>query len=89
MEVERLRQIFVKSGLQSEFPVPVLLARGQRDRFLPWLTLLRFRHQLEPVAIGQSNIARQDFKTQVPEQDQRVLYVRRGRDLMATVGQET
>ena len=89
MEVKRLGQIFVKSGPQPEFPFPVPLVPRQRDRFLPRLTLLRFRHKIESAAVRQPNVAYQDFKTQVVEQDQRVLHVRRSRDLMATMSQET
>ena len=87
MEVERLREIFIESRAQPEFAF--LLAGGQRNRFLPWLTLFRFRHQFEPTPVREPNIAEQDFETQVGEQGQRILHVRRGRDFIAAVGQET
>lgn len=67
MKVERLGQIFIKPGAQPEFPFSVLFVRSQRDRFFPRLTLLRFNHQLEPASVGESDIAHQDFKTEVSE----------------------
>ncbi len=87
MKVEWLRQVFVKSGANSKFAL--LRVRCQGDGFFPGLTLSRFGHQVEPASVGEPNIAEQDFETQVVKQNQRVLHVGRGRDLIAAVGQET
>ena len=89
MKIERLGQILIKPGAQPEFPFSILLARGQRDRFFPGLTLFRFHHQVEPAAVGQPDIADQDFKAQMTEQAQGILHVGRGDDLMTTVIEET
>src|SRR5437762_526254 len=87
MEVEWLGEIFIKPGAQTEFAF--LRVGCQRDRFFPRLTLSRFDHQIEAASVWESNITDQDLKAQVSEQDQCVLHVRRGCDLMATVRKET
>lgn len=89
MEVERLREILIEAGAQPALLFLALRLRGQGDCFFPRLPLLRFGNQIEPASIGQSDIAHQHLETEVAEQDQRILHVGRGQDLMAAVGEET
>ena len=89
VKVERLGEVFIEAGAQPAFLLLALLVRGQGDGFFPRLPLLRFHHQVEPASVGQSDVAHQHFKTEMTEQDQRILHGRRGRNFMAAVGEET
>jgi len=68
MKVNRLGQKMVESRLSAEFTILIRCPSGQCDGLHHGQTSLRLRHQLECVAIGQADIAQQDFKRHFPEE---------------------
>ena len=65
MEVERLGEVFIKAGPQTELLLAAALVRGQGNRFFPGLPLFCLDHEIEPVAIGQADVADQDIEAQI------------------------
>ncbi len=88
MEIERLGEIFIEAGQQSPLPFATALMRGQSDCFFPRLSLPCLDHEVEPVAVGQSDVAHEDVEAQIIQQAEGVFHVARTRHFMAAVDQQ-
>lgn len=88
MKIDRLGQKMVESRLPAEFTIFIRCAPGQCDGLHHWQTSLRLRHQLECVAIGQADIAQQDFKGHFPEEIRGFCQIAGNGDRMPAVNQK-
>lgn len=88
-KVEGLRQVIVESGLHPAFAVFVRSQRGECDCPLQGLALSSLADQLQPIAIGQADVAEQHVEAQVSEQDQSISYGASGRDVVSAMVQQT
>jgi hypothetical protein len=88
VKVERLRQIMIEAGLLPEPVIRERFASGQRDRFQLRLKSLRFRNQIESIAIRQTQIAQEHIHPHVLQKLQRIRYSTRRDHLMIRAPEE-
>src|SRR5437763_919440 len=59
-KIERLGQVMIEPGLESDFVIVVGIARGERNCLDVGIQVLRFGDDLEAVAVRQAEIAQKD-----------------------------